>query len=71
MTKTAQAATEYCKRCDRKLNPSKIVWLEMSLSHKYAVEDVIPSAESQGFFSFGQCCAGRMLTVAPYPIFRD
>lgn len=57
---------ETCKCCDRPITDSG-VWLEMSVGHKYtAMRDVIPSAQSQGWFSFHLACAFETLERAQY-----
>ena len=46
-----------CTRCDKKLNPKKIVWLEYDQrTGTYTNEDV-PAEFSQGGFAFGADCA--------------
>ena len=53
--------THYCENCERKLDETKIVWLELSLTDgKYYLE--IPEGhESQGGFAFGAACAAKEL----------
>lgn len=48
-----------CQRCNEKLNPKKIVWLELSMTdgNYYECEKFPSNHESQGGFSFGSACA--------------
>lgn len=55
-----------CKCCDRAITDSG-VWLEMSVGHKYTtLPGRIPSAQSQGWFSFHPACAFETLARATY-----
>ena len=48
-----------CERCNEKLNPKKVVWLELSMTdgNYYEPEKFPSDHESQGGFSFGSACA--------------
>lgn len=52
-----------CERCNEKLNPKKIVWLELSQTNGYYYEyDHLPEGHiSQGGFVFGSICAKNEL----------
>ena len=56
----------FCERCGEKLNPKKMVWLELS-THTGLFTDpdqtVIPENESQGGFTFGRSCAKAVLAA--------
>lgn len=48
-----------CERCNEKLNPNKVVWLELSITDgNYYTPEKFPSEhESQGGFPFGKSCS--------------
>jgi hypothetical protein len=48
-----------CTRCNEKLNPKTMVWLELSNTDgKYYPEGELPEGHvSQGGFEFGRACA--------------
>lgn len=53
---------DYCECCERKLNPAKIVWLELNNhTNLYHVEGEVPEEESQGMFAFGKACAAKII----------
>lgn len=61
------ADTEYCEHCGRALHPDRVVWLEMSVSKKWADKPgIIPPSASQGWFPFGPGCAPKTLGRSPY-----
>ena len=60
-TKTME--TTYCERCHEKLNPAKIVWLELDQDTGRYVEKVPEGHASQGGFPFGSACAKRVLAT--------
>lgn len=52
----------FCRCCDRKLDPKKMVWLELSFrTNRWYPGDTCPPAESQGNFPFGAACARKTL----------
>jgi hypothetical protein len=52
----------YCDRCGEKLDPSKIVWLELDQDTGRYTDQPLPEGhESQGGFSFGRACAKAVL----------
>ena len=52
----------YCEHCERKLNPTKIVWLELNnVTNTYHVEGEVPEEQSQGLFTFGSACARKIV----------
>ena len=51
---------EYCNECERKLNPSKIVWLELDQRSNTYTSQGVPLEYSQGCFAFGKDCAKKM-----------
>ena len=55
--------TLYCTRCNKKLNPDRVKWLELSNTDgKYYLE--IPEGHvSQGGFVFGLDCAKEELKI--------
>lgn len=57
---------ETCKCCDRPITDSGLL-MEMSVGQKYTtLPGVIPSAQSQGWFSFHPACAFETLARAQY-----
>lgn len=56
--------TQECTKCDRPLDDTKIVWLELNgrtgIYYRSADEEV-PARETQGEFPFGEACAQRVL----------
>lgn len=54
--------TDYCERCDERLDSTKAVWLELNTNtRRYAEAGTVPEAESQGCFTFGPACARAVL----------
>jgi hypothetical protein len=53
----------HCTCCDRKLNESKMVWLELDTSTGKYTEGCDESV-SQGWFAFGPGCAKKALKKA-------
>jgi hypothetical protein len=52
----------WCDRCGERLNPSRIMWLELNTdTGRYSREDSVPSNKSQGCFPFGEQCALSVL----------
>jgi len=52
----------YCQRCAEKLDPSKIVWLELDQDTGLYTDKELPEGHiSQGGFSFGRSCARAVL----------
>ena len=50
-----------CYHCDKLLDNSRIVWLELSLTDgNYYKGDLPEGHESQGCFPFGGCCAAKV-----------
>ena len=49
--------TIWCERCGEKLNPSKAVWLELSMTDGKYYKQIPDGHDSQGAFSFGKACA--------------
>lgn len=59
-----KSSTLYCERCNERLDPSKIVWLELSQETGLFTDPdkaVLPENESQGGFTFGRACANSVL----------
>jgi hypothetical protein len=60
-----QAQGHFCECCERKLNPAKIVWLELDQRddtyHNFAD---VPEDRSQGWFPFGPDCAKKKIKEA-------
>jgi len=52
-----------CERCNEKLNPNKVVWLEFSMTdgNYYKPENFPTNHESQGGFTFGLSCSKTQL----------
>lgn len=46
-----------CTRCEKKLNPNKIEWLELDQRTYTYTHDFVPEEFSQGGFPFGLACA--------------
>jgi hypothetical protein len=46
-----------CERCGEKLNPSKAVWLELSMTDGKYYNQIPDGHDSQGAFSFGKACS--------------
>ena len=55
-----------CERCGEKLNPARMVWLELNtLDGTYnANVGEVPEGESQGCFTFGAACARAVVENA-------
>lgn len=53
--------TIYCERCGDKLNPSKAVWLELSMTDGRYYKEIPEGHDSQGGFSFGKACSIQQL----------
>lgn len=52
----------YCIRCGEKLDPKKMVWLELNqVTGRYHKPGEVPEDKSQGAFEFGAACARRVL----------
>ena len=49
--------TNWCEKCGKKLNPKKIVWLELSNTDGKFYETIPTDHISQGGFAFGVDCA--------------
>ncbi len=50
----------FCTRCGEKLDPEKMVWLELDQrTDTYHDEGGIPDDRNQGGFTFGAACAKR------------
>jgi hypothetical protein len=47
----------FCQRCNKKLNPKKIVWLEYDQRTGTYTDQGVPAEFSQGGFEFGSDCA--------------
>lgn len=56
-------ATEFCEICGKKLDPNKIVWLNLDRRTNTYTDKELPSQYSQGGFPFGKDCAKRILKV--------
>jgi len=55
-------STYYCTRCSEKLDPERVVWLELNVNTTlYSEEGMVPEGESQGAFPFGAACAKTVL----------
>lgn len=58
--------TIWCERCQRRLNPAKAVWLELSNTNGQYYEDIPKGHVSQGAFPFGLACAeAQLLEIGP------
>ncbi len=51
----------YCERCGDKLNPAKVVWLELSQTDGKYYTNIPNGHTSQGAFSFGVACSKTQL----------
>lgn len=54
----------YCECCERKLNPAKIVWMELDLRTSqdwHLNEGELADEDSQGWFPFGATCAAKIV----------
>ena len=50
----------FCTRCGERLDPEKMVWLELDQrSGTYHDSGEIPADQNQGGFTFGSACAKR------------
>lgn len=47
----------YCTRCGERLNPEKLVWLELDTRTGTYTDDAVEPEHSQGGFMFGAACA--------------
>lgn len=53
---------EYCNRCNEKLDPNKIVWLELDQDTGLYTDGELPEGHtSQGGFAFGRSCAKAVI----------
>jgi hypothetical protein len=53
---------KFCEHCGRKLDESKIVWLELSFrTGQWFQPGACPENESQGGFPFGRACAKTVM----------
>lgn len=50
-----------CERCNEKLNPKKVIWLELSITDGKYYSELPEGHESQGGFSFGKACSIKQL----------
>ena len=53
--------TLFCERCGDKLNPSKAVWLELSMTDGRYYKEIPKGHDNQGGFSFGKTCSIQQL----------
>jgi hypothetical protein len=59
-------AEQGCTCCGQKLNPKRVVWLELNFATgRYSKPGECPEAESQGAFPFGAACARNTLRQQP------
>lgn len=58
-----KSETIYCEHCNKKLNPSRVVWLELSNTDGNYYNEIPKDHISQGAFSFGPDCAKKLLKV--------
>ena len=56
-----QTVAVHCEHCERKLNPKKIVWLELNATTGTYHAEEVPEEDSQGCFPFGAGCAKTIL----------
>ena len=47
----------HCERCNEKLDPKRVVWLELSNTDGKYYEELPEGHVSQGGFPFGRSCA--------------
>ena len=47
----------HCQRCGERLNPARIVWLDLNNQTLRYSRTEWPAEESQGAFPFGAACA--------------
>lgn len=51
-----------CHRCNAKLNPKRMVWLELNnRTGEWKPEGEVPAEDSQGCFPFGKDCAPEQI----------
>lgn len=52
----------FCERCKTRLDPRKIVWLELDQTTGEYIDHELPEGhESQGAFPFGKDCAIKIM----------
>lgn len=51
--------TTRCERCNERLNPETVVWLELSQTDGRYYRTLPRGHKSQGSFPFGRACAVR------------
>lgn len=51
--------TNFCECCGKKMDDSKIVWLELDTRTDEYTSEAVPEAFSQGAFPFGAGCAKK------------
>lgn len=56
-----EAEPIYCENCEKKLDPIKAVWLELSNTDGMYYTEIPKGHESQGCFTFGSACAKKEL----------
>jgi hypothetical protein len=49
----------HCVRCGEKLDPERMVWLELDQRTNTYTAGTVPQDRSQGSFTFGKACANR------------
>lgn len=59
--KIDQNYTHFCERCGEKLNPKKMVWLELDQRTNTYTDGYVSEEVSQGGFTFGRACSVKML----------
>ena len=52
--------TTKCLHCGKKLNPDKMVWLELDNNRNVYTAKGVPEQDSQGWFEFGAACAKKV-----------
>ena len=60
-SKTNNKDVYHCERCGEKLNPKKMVWLELDQRTNTYTDGYVPEDVSQGGFTFGRACSVKML----------
>lgn len=53
-----------CERCGESLNPTRAIWLELSMTDGRYYKMLPEGHLSQGGFSFGKDCANKTLNEA-------
>ena len=51
----------HCEHCGAKLDPKKVIWLELDQRTNTYTDQSVPEEDSQGYFSFGIGCAKTIL----------